>query len=58
MARYCDPLIRSMWQADTAATLMHDAAAVVHVAAGGNFDRDAIRTQPFTEKVKQLALRK
>jgi hypothetical protein len=56
MEKYCEPLIQTMWDLSAADKLLLQAAAIVNTAAAGNFDRDQIRTQPFTEQVKQLVL--
>jgi hypothetical protein len=58
MARFCQPLIETMWDASVAERLLHEAAEIVNAAAAGNFDRDEIRTQPFTEKVKTMCVQK
>jgi hypothetical protein len=55
MAKFCEPLIEQIW-GPTAELLLAEAGQIVDKAAGGNFDRDEVRTQPFTEKVKKLAL--
>jgi AIPR protein len=52
MRRYAETLMQLMWDASKADRLLQDAAAAVEVAAGGNFDRDHIRTQPFTDRLK------
>ncbi len=51
MARYCDPLSEAMWDAERAAGVFTAAAAIVEDAAEGDFRRDQIRTEPFTEEV-------
>jgi hypothetical protein len=53
MARYCEPLIASGWNSAGAEFAFSDAAQLVDDAAEGNFDRDSIRTQKFTELVKE-----
>jgi hypothetical protein len=53
MARYCEALTREMWNAHKAEALLKKAAGIVEAAAGGDFNRDRIRTQPFTEEVKE-----
>ena len=50
MERYCETIKRVLWGGD-ADDLCARAASVVEEVAEGNFDRDNIRTQPFTEKV-------
>ena len=54
MEKFCEPLIQSIWNPGSAEQLLGDAASVVNAAAAGNFHRDQIRTQPFTEKVKKM----
>lgn len=56
MERYCAPLLRDIWDADKAEKLITTAAAIVDEAAEGDFHRDRIRTEPFTEKVKAMCL--
>ncbi len=56
MARYCDPLIRLVWDAGAAEELFARATAVVDSTAAGNFDSDRIRTQPFTEELRRNCL--
>jgi len=41
-----------LWDVEKADALFAKAAAVVEVVAKGNFHRDYIRTQPFTESLK------
>lgn len=53
MAKYCAPLISTIWDTAKAEALMGKAAEIVDAAAGGDFHRDRIRTQPFTEEVKK-----
>ncbi|WP_200374921.1 AIPR family protein [Thiocystis violacea] len=57
MANYCAPLIATIWNAADAEALAKKAAQVVDETAGGDFHRDRIRTQPFTEEVKGRCLR-
>jgi hypothetical protein len=51
MERYCQPLIATLWDPTEADKLITKAATVVEDAAAGNWDRDNIRTEPFTQKV-------
>lgn len=55
MERRCRPLMETLWESAKTDDLFLRAAAVVEVVANGNFDRDAIRTEPFTQKVVLLA---
>lgn len=54
MSKFCEPLISAIWDTMGAEKLLLEAANIVDAAAGGNFDRDKIRTQPFTEKVRSM----
>jgi len=47
---------QAMWDPDMAQGLFENAATVVADVAGGNFHRDNIRTEPFTERVKAQAI--
>lgn len=51
MERYCKKIMDILWDSTKADELIIDAANVVESAAAGNFDRDNIRTEPFTNKV-------
>lgn len=51
MERYCKGLMEVLWDHKTADELIIHAASVVKEAAGNVFQRDNIRTEPFTEKV-------
>jgi hypothetical protein len=53
MARYCEPLIKTIWDANAAEQLFDRASTIVDQTAKGNFDRDHIRTQTFTEQLKE-----
>ena len=54
MQRYCDRIQKVLWDNAKADDLCARAAKIVEKAANGNFNRDNIRTQPFTEKVIEL----
>lgn len=49
MERYCKPIVEGLWDASKAEEIFKNAANVVSSAAGGNLDRDNIRTSAFTE---------
>jgi hypothetical protein len=51
MQRYCDLIQKILWDSTKADDLCARAAKIVEKAAVGNFNRDNIRTQPFTEKI-------
>lgn len=51
MQKYCEKIIRQLWETSSADDLINRAAGVVDEVAAGNFHRDAIRTEGFTEKV-------
>lgn len=52
MARYCEPLLKIVWDTNKVTKLFEQATEIVGKTAGGNFHRDHIRTQPFTEKLR------
>lgn len=51
MERYCSQLTDVLWNVDQSDALFARAAEIVSAVAGGDFNRDKIRTQPFTERV-------
>ncbi|MGO9272360.1 MAG: AIPR family protein [Terriglobia bacterium] len=51
MERYCKVLTDILWEASKADDLITRAAMVVEQAASGDFRRDNIRTEPFTQRV-------
>ena len=51
MVGYCDVIKKILWKSADAESLCANAAKIVEEVAEGDFDRDNIRTQPFTEKV-------
>lgn len=51
MERYAKSLIDALWDARRIDDLIAHAARVVESAAAGDFNRDTIRTEPFTQKV-------
>jgi hypothetical protein len=52
MGRYCEDLLTTVWDAAKGEALFKKATGLVDATAQGNFDRDHIRTQPFTEALK------
>jgi hypothetical protein len=52
MHSYCQNLQEKLWDQAEGEKLLLTAAEVVSAAAEGNFQRDNIRTEPFTKKVK------
>ena len=56
MTRYTEPLIAVLWDDTALSDLAFAVAAdLVKKVAKGDFHRDRIRTQPFTEEVKKAA---
>jgi AIPR protein len=51
MERYANRLMDKFWDAAVAERIFQQAASIVDAVAKGNFDRDRIRTQPFTESL-------
>lgn len=52
MGRYCNDLLETLWDSAKAQSLLLQAADAVNSIAGGNFHRDNIRTEPFTQALK------
>jgi hypothetical protein len=53
MKNFCQVILDILWS-DQIENLIADAVAIIDAAAEGNFDRDNIRTEPFTKKVMVL----
>lgn len=51
MERYCKVLMDTLWDSAKADDLIGGAAKAVDKAAAGDFHRDKIRTEPFTQSV-------
>jgi len=51
MERYCKVITDQLWDANDADRLFSRAATIIDRVAQGNFDRDNIRTQQFTEQL-------
>lgn len=51
MEKYCETITKTLWEPNKADELIVQAAKIVEQAAAGNFHRDNIRTEPFTQKV-------
>lgn len=56
MARLGSRLIDEIWKPNSSDELLSKAAEIVDDVAAGNFHRDHIRTQPFTELVKKACI--
>lgn len=56
MARRGDQLAAKIWDTANSQDVFARASEIVHIAAGGNFHRDEIRTQPLTAKVKEACM--
>lgn len=52
MEKFCAPILEQLWSQTKTNALLARAAEVVAKAASDNFDRDVIRTEPFTKRVK------
>jgi hypothetical protein len=53
MGRYCDKLINTLYDSVKADELITNAASVIDEIAAANFERDNIRTEPFTKGVSK-----
>jgi hypothetical protein len=51
--KYCKSIMETLWDTVAADELLYQAVSVVDDVAGGNFDRDAIRTEAFTANVQK-----
>lgn len=51
MERYCGLIMEKLWDPISADKILTLAARIIEVAANNNFDRDIIRTEPFTQRV-------
>ena len=58
MEKYASRLIGTLQSQEDAERLLLEAAQVVEAAAAGDFNRDNIRTEPFTDKVKSAAIQR
>ncbi|HNQ62011.1 MAG TPA: AIPR family protein [Bacteroidia bacterium] len=55
MSRYCDSLTTVLWDDNLVRQKFLDAVAIVLQVSASNLHRDNIRTEPFTEQVRQAA---
>ncbi len=55
MEQYCENVITALKDAATAETAIQNAVRVVDAATGGNYDRDNIRTESFSDSVTKAA---
>jgi hypothetical protein len=53
MEKYCQPVLKKLWDIDQSDALFTEAATIITTAAEGDFHRDKIRTEPFTKKIMQ-----
>lgn len=51
MEDYCNALMTSFWDVNPLDDLLTRAASAVDQVAAGNFHRDNIRTEPFTQQI-------
>ncbi len=54
MEKYCQAVLKKLWDQNETDELFGLAVTAVDKAAKGNFHRDNIRTEPFTESVKRF----
>lgn len=55
MSRYCDTLTAVLWDDNLVRQKFLDAVAIVLQVSVNNLHRDNIRTEPFTEQIRQAA---
>ncbi|GAB7386958.1 AIPR family protein [Bacillaceae bacterium] len=53
MVRFCNKILEVLWDEEAYKTVFRKAADIIETVADGNFHRDNIRTEPFTEAVKK-----
>jgi hypothetical protein len=53
MSRFCEPLMNALWDDERCKDLFDGAAELVREVADGNLHRDNIRTEPFTDGLKE-----
>ena len=53
MGRYCETLMKALWDDNLVKQRFIEAASIIDNIAGGNFHNDNIRTEPFTKKIEQ-----
>ena len=58
MEKYCKTIVNALWDPTKADELCAQGAAIVEAVAAGNFHRDNIRTQPFTEGIIAACIKK
>ncbi|MDO8637133.1 MAG: AIPR family protein [Dehalococcoidia bacterium] len=51
MERYCNRIIEVFWDNSQAEKLLEQAVSVITKVANGNYERDNIRSEPFTKQV-------
>lgn len=56
--RYCDPMLQILWDTDESEHIFEQTAEAVDTVCAGNYHRDFIRAQPFTESLKAYCLSK
>jgi hypothetical protein len=55
IARYSDAMATVMWDPTKAQDLFEEAVNLVDSVSKGSLDRDTVRTEPFTERLKKAA---
>ena len=55
MEKYCENVVAALKDVTTAETTIQNAVQVVDIATAGNYDRDNIRSETFTENVIKTA---
>jgi hypothetical protein len=58
MGRYCDELMKILWDQNRSLKLFQAAAEAVEVVSGSKLDSDSLRTQPFTENLRKYCAQK
>jgi hypothetical protein len=58
MERYCDDLMKILWDQTKSQQVFQEAAAAIQLVSGSKLDSDSLRTQPFTENLRKHCLQK
>ncbi|MBZ5541096.1 MAG: AIPR family protein [Acidobacteriia bacterium] len=58
MERYCDELMKVLWDQRKSLKVFQEAAEAIRLVSGSKLDSDFLRTQPFTESLRNYCAQK
>ena len=58
MERYCDKLMKILWNQNESLKVFQEAAEAIQLVSGSKLDSDSLRTQPFTESLRKYCAQK